>query len=76
MYRQEQIFRQRYGIDLHRKTMSDWMRTLSEDWLGLIYESIKSDVRRSNYLHADETPVPCMDPDVRGRTGRLTFRLF
>ena len=68
LYRQEQIFRQRYGIRVSRKTMSDWIRTVSEDWLGLIYESIKSDVRSSNYLHADETPISCMDPDVRGRT--------
>lgn len=68
LYRQEQIFLQRYGIRLSRKTMADWVRVVTEDWLGLIYESIKSDVRSSDYLHADETPVSCMDPDVRGRT--------
>lgn len=50
-----------------RKTMSDWVRAIAPDWLGLIYESIKSDVRRSAYLHIDETPVACMDPDTRGR---------
>ncbi len=68
LYRQEQIFRQRYGVRVSRKTMADWVRVVTEDWLGLIYESIKSDVRSSDFLHADETPVPCMDPDARGRT--------
>lgn len=67
LYRQERIYRQRYQVAVSRKTMSDWVRATTQDWLGLIYESIKSDVRRSPYLHVDETPVACMDPDTRGR---------
>jgi transposase len=41
----------------------DVARRLAEQWLSLIYESIKSDVRSSLYLNADETPITCLDSD-------------
>ena len=36
LYRQEQILRTRHGIELSRKTMSEWMRVVG-DWLKPIY---------------------------------------
>lgn len=68
LYRISSIFKQRYGVILSRQTMADWVRAVAEDWLSLIYYSIKSDLLRENYLHADETPITCNDPDVKGRS--------
>ena len=56
LYRQEQILRTRHGIDLSRKTMSDWVRVVA-DWLQPIYQHIREDLRASGYLQVDETPV-------------------
>lgn len=68
LYRISGIFRQRYGVQLSRQTMADWIRAVAEDWLALIYYSIKSDLLKSDFLHGDETPITCNDPDVKGRS--------
>lgn len=60
---QEQSFKMRYGVFISRKTMGGWIRHVAEAWLSMIYESIKSDVRSSLYLNADETPITCLDGD-------------
>jgi len=56
LYRQEQILRTRHGIELSRKTMSDWMRVVG-DWLKPIYNHLRDELRESGYLQIDETPV-------------------
>lgn len=68
LYRISGIFRQRYGVRLSRQTMADWVRAVAEDWLSLIYYSIKSDLLKEDFLHADGTPITCNDPDVKGRS--------
>lgn len=68
LYRISGIFKQRYGAQLSRQTMADWVRAVAEDWLSLIYYSIKSDLLKEDFLHADETPITCNDPDVKGRS--------
>jgi len=56
LYRQEQILKSRHGIELSRKTMSDWVRVVA-DWLKPIYNHIREELRASAYLQVDETPV-------------------
>jgi transposase len=56
LHRQEQILRSRYGIELSRKTMSDWVEVVAE-WLKPIYNYIRQQLQRSGYLQIDETPV-------------------
>ena len=68
LYRISQIFKQRYDVNLSRQTMSDWVRDVAESWLSLIYYSIKSDLLQEAFLHADETPITCNDPDTKGRS--------
>ena len=70
LYRISGIFKQRYGVHLSRKTLSDWVRSVAEDWLSLIYYSIKSDLLKEKLLHADETPITYKDPVVKGRSGK------
>ncbi len=63
LHRQVQSFKLRYGVHLSRKTMGGWIEHVAEQWLSMIYESIKSDVRSSLYLNGDETPITCLDRD-------------
>ena len=63
LYRLAQIFRVRYQIDIDRKVLGNWVRSVAEDWLLIIYNSIKSGLQKETFLHADETPITCLDPD-------------
>lgn len=56
LYRQEQILRMRYGIELSRKTMCDWIGQVAW-WLKPIYHHIGQELRRGHYLQIDETPI-------------------
>ena len=56
LYRQEQILKTRYGIEISRKTMCDWIDQMAW-WLKPIYQHIGADLRRGPYLQIDETPV-------------------
>ena len=66
LYRQSQIFLQRYGVKLDRQRMAEWMRIVAEDWLSLIYYSIKSDLLGQDYLHVDDA--------ARQRVDGIAFR--
>ena len=70
LYRQSQIFI-RHGIDLPRSTLAGWVGGACW-WLEALYERLARNVFASDYLFADDTPVPVLDPG-RGRTktGRL-----
>jgi transposase len=61
LYRQEQIFKSRYGIELSRKTMSDWMFALAQQ-LARIYEALCAELRAQSYLQIDETVIRYLDP--------------
>lgn len=56
LHRQEQILRVRFGIELPRKTMCEWIR-VAADWVRPIYEHLRTRLRESGYLQIDETPV-------------------
>jgi len=70
LYRQSDIYA-RAGVDLDRSTLADWIGQL-----GFILEpltaKIAHHVRAGPAVHADDTPVPVLDPG-RGKTktGRL-----
>ena len=61
LYRQEQIFAQRYKINLPRQTLSRWME-LAADWLKPIYRAIRTGVMAGGYVQVDETPINYLDP--------------
>ncbi len=54
LYRQEQQL-QRYGFDISRQTMSNWVVRTSELWLKRLYGRMKEELLRQEVLHADET---------------------
>jgi transposase len=61
LYRQEQIFKQRFGVEISRKTMGGWMFLVAQ-WLSLIYEKLRDEIRSSGYIQADETFIKYQDP--------------
>lgn len=73
LYRQEQILKTRHGIDISRKTMTDWVRVVA-DWLTPIYNHIREDLRTSAYLQADESPVLYCQPE--GGSGKGYFWIY
>lgn len=61
LYRQEQIYRSRHGVELSRQLMSQWV-DLAADWLRPIYDEIKSGLISGQYIQVDETPVRYLKP--------------
>src|SRR6266513_2175599 len=70
LYRQSQIYA-RDGLDLDRSTLSDWVGQAV--WLlQPIVDGIRNHVFAAEKVHADDTPVPVLEPGLgRTRTGRL-----
>jgi transposase len=70
LHRQSGIYA-RAGVEIERSTMADWVGRMAF-LLEPLAQSIARHVRSGIVLHADDTPVPVLDPG-RGktRTGRL-----
>ena len=54
----------RWGAELSRQTMSDWI-AITAEWLEPIYKTMLRRLLSGEYLQADETPVRCNDPDEK-----------
>jgi transposase len=61
LYRQEQIFQQRYHLNLPRQTLARWVE-LAADWLTPVYEQIRTGVLAGGYVQMDETPIQYLEP--------------
>ena len=61
LHRQEAMFKQ-YGIDLSRKTMSDWVLKSAALFAPLIHR-LKQELLKQAVIHADETPVKVVKSD-------------
>ena len=70
LYRQSEIYA-REGVELERSTLAGWVAG-SSALLKPLVEAIGHHVTAAGKLHADDTPVPVLDPG-RGKTksGRL-----
>jgi len=56
LHRQEQILHRRYGIELSRQTMCDWVWRVA-DWCKPVVQLIRAELQSCGYLQVDETPV-------------------
>ena len=74
LYRQMQRF-ERSGLKLPYSTLTDWVGATCRLILPL-YEALKAEVLRSNYLHADETPIKVLDKDKKGGTHRGYYWVY
>lgn len=61
LYRQEQIFRTRHGVDIDRRRMAEWMSYVAEA-LEPIYREIRQGVFAGGYVQVDETMIKYLDP--------------
>jgi transposase len=70
LYRQTEIYA-REGVELSRSTLADWVGGCSQ-LLSPLVEALQRYVLSGEKLHADDTPVPVLQPG-RGttKTGRL-----
>jgi len=70
LYRQAQLYA-REGVELERSTMAEWVAGCFR-LLDPLVEALARYVMAADKLHADDTPLPVLDPG-RGRTktGRL-----
>ena len=70
LYRQSEIYA-REGVELERSTLADWVGR-SAALLKPLADAVGVHVMAASKLHADDTPVPVLEPG-RGRTktGRL-----
>lgn len=61
LHRQEAMFKQ-HGIELSRKTMSEWMLKSAKLFDPLI-DRLREELRQQSAIHADETPVNVVKSD-------------
>jgi transposase len=70
LYRQSEIYA-REGVELERSTLADWVGSTSK-LLEPLNEALRQHVISGSKLHADDTPVPVLEPGKgRTKTGRL-----
>lgn len=69
LYRQARIFTERYGVDIARQRMSDWMERVAWE-LAPIYREMEKKLLTGDYVQADETPIRYQDPERKGTTGQ------
>ncbi len=65
-YRQRQMFK-RLDIDIPETTINGWFKS-SCDLLELLYEKLIEKLLQSDYLQADETPIPVLTSEKKGST--------
>ncbi len=68
LYRQEKIFRERYGVRVARQSMLDWIHQVAQ-WLKPIYNYMCLQLFEGGYIQADETPIRYLDPDAGKKEG-------
>jgi transposase len=66
LHRLERIM-SRYGYELSRKTMCDWMAHVAR-MLNPLVNLMAVLVRESKSLHTDATKMPYLDPEVKGKS--------
>jgi transposase len=70
LHRQSEIYA-REGVELQRSTLADWVGSASK-LLEPLNEALRKHVMSAAKLHADDTPVPVLEPGKgRTKTGRL-----
>ncbi|MEM9599024.1 MAG: IS66 family transposase [Acidobacteriota bacterium] len=73
-WRQQWKLRATHGIELSRNLMCHWHNHLA-DLLLPVYELIAANLRASDYLKVDETPIKYLDPGT-GKTSTGQFWVY
>lgn len=54
LYRQEQQLA-RFGVELSRQTLANWMLHGANTWLSILYDRMKEHLLKQDIAYADET---------------------
>ena len=73
LYRQEPQYR-RAGVPISRATLCSWMGH-GEYWVSILAEDCKTALLEGRLLHADETPLPVLNPGS-GKTDRAYLWVY
>jgi transposase len=71
LYRQEQIYKRRHGVEIPRQTLCRWV-ALAADVLEPLYKLMRQRQHEHPYLQVDETPIRYLAPGT-GKTARGYF---
>jgi transposase len=74
LYRQMERFK-REGIVIPYSTITDWVSGTCK-LIEPLYEALKKLVLKSDYLHADESPLKVLDKDKKGTTYRGYYWVY
>jgi transposase len=75
LYRQEQQF-QKYGINLSRQTLANWMIKGANSWLKPLYEVMHQELVKKDVLHADETVLEVLCEPGREATSQSYMWMY
>lgn len=56
--------------------MCDWIGHVVDNYLSLIYRSIRQGLFESDYLQMDETPIRYLDSERKGKSHKGYFWVF
>lgn len=65
----------REAVNIPYSTLTDWVSATAR-LLEPLYEALKKQVLKSEYLHADETPIKVLDRDKKGTTHRGYYWVY
>ena len=74
LHRQMQRF-ERAGVKIPYATLSGWVSETC-NLITPLYEALKKEVLKSNYLHADETPIRVLDKDKPGASHKGYYWVY
>ena len=66
---------ERAGVKLSYSTITDWVSATC-NLIAPLFEALKTEVLKSNYLHADETPIKVLDKDKKDSTHRGYYWVY
>lgn len=75
IYRQQQQF-SRFGIELSRQTLANWVIYAAEIWLTAIYDRMHELLLQRNILHADETTLQVLHEPGRSAQNKSYVWLY
>lgn len=76
LYRQEKIFLQRQGVRVPRQRMCDWIGYVVDNYLSIIYRSIRQGLFKGDYIQIDETPIAYVQKGGMGKSRKGYFWVF
>ena len=74
LHRQMQRF-ERSGVKIAYATLTGWV-TQTCNLIEPLYEALKKEVLKTNYLHADETPISVLDKDKSGKSHKGYYWVY